>query len=209
MESSELAIPAYLNQASVFDLLSIVQDGFSTVKTIKTSTSHDSKNDISVEANAESNLGVKNIFSLLSIGIKGKYEHIGEQSKQDEEQFEKVYTPTSLFWRLRDYLVKNELIKKVVFEAGEMKVKAGEFIEFEGKFEKNPLIESIENIQKLIDLVYVLSPETLETETRSNPGGGKTPKHLPGKKPAIIDQIDVFAKSLKLDDTIDLIADDV
>lgn len=206
MKSEELCIPAYLNQSIVFDMLAIIEDGFSNVKTIKSSDTKESTDNLGVEASADTALGLKNIFSLLSIGIKGKYDHTSGKTSETEAAFEKVHTPTSLFWKLRDYLVNNSLIRNIETVTAESDIKVGEFIEFEAVFHQNPIIESIENIQKLIDLMVIISPESLQTSQTANPGGGKTPKYSPAKKPPIVAQVEAFSNALSLDDSIDLLA---
>jgi hypothetical protein len=206
MKTEELSVPAYLNQSIVFDLLAIIEDGFSTVKTIKSSSSSLSKNEVEVEAKVDSGLGVKNVFSLLSIGIRGKYAHIGEKEKGNEENFEKVHTPTSLFWKLRDYLIKNELISNIEIIDDKIQLQSSNFIEFEGVLRKNPIIESIDNIKELMDLIYVFSPETVSAEQKNNPGGGKSAKHGQQKKPQILEQVEAFSKALKINDTIDFLS---
>lgn len=205
MNSKELCIPAYLNQSIVFDLLAIIEDGFSNIKSIKSSNSTSSSNNIGVEAEADSQLGIKNIFSLLSIGVKGKYDRSSDAEKGKEEYFEKVHTPVSLFWKLRDYLIINSLLQNIDVIKPETIIKVGTFVEFEGIFHKNPIVESMENIVKLVDLISVLSPESLKTE-QQNPGGGKNQKYKPVKKPEIIEQMEAFSNALVLEDSIDFVS---
>lgn len=208
MNSKELCIPAYLNQSIVFDILAIIEDGFSTIKSIKSSVKSATTNSIDVEAEADSQLGIKNIFSLLSIGVKGKYDHSSDSDNGKEEYFEKVHTPVSLFWKLRDYLISNSLLQNIDVINQETAIKVGTFVEFEGTLHKNPIVESMENVVKLVDLISVLSPESLDTE-KQNPGGGKTQKHRPEKKPVIIEQMEKFSNALVLEDSIDFVSTNI
>lgn len=207
MNSKELCIPAYLNQSIVFDILAIIEDGFSNIKSIKSSNTNSSTNDIGVDLEAESQLGIKNIFSLLSIGVKGKYGHSSDSEKGKEEYFEKVHTPVSLFWKLRDYLIENDLLQNIDEIKSDTEIKVGTFIEFEGTLHKNPIVESMENIVKLVELITVLSPDSLKTET-SNPGGGKQ-RSKPIKKPPIIEQMETFSNALVLEDSIDFLSKNI
>lgn len=205
MKSNDLCIPSYLNQAIVFDMLAIIDDGFTNITTIKSATTSSSTNNVGAEVKADVSLGIKNVFSLFSIGINGKVEHTSGNEKDKEEHFEKIHTPTSLFWKLREYLKKE---KALIFlnekEHGEVNI--GDFIEIEAVFQQNPVIESIENIKNLLDLALVLSPESLTGEQKQNPGGGKTSKHNSVKKPAIVEQVEAMRTALTIDDSIDLIA---
>jgi hypothetical protein len=205
MEPKDLCIPSYLNQAIVFDMLAIIDDGFTNVTTIKAANTSVSSSNVGVEAKADASLGIKNIFSLFSIGINGKYGHSSGSENGKEESFEKVHTPTSLFWKLREYLIsKNALL---TIEDGEMpKIDISDFVEIEAVFHQNPIIEGIDNIKRLLDLALVLSPESLQGEQKQNPGGGKTQKHSSTTKPPIIEQVDAIRTALTIDDSIDLIA---
>lgn len=65
IDKEKLTIPIYLNTKIVFDMLATIEDGFSEVRNVQTSNSK-SKED---EANAD--IGVSNVFSLLQIGFSG------------------------------------------------------------------------------------------------------------------------------------------
>lgn len=206
MDNKELCIPAYLNQAIVFDLLAIIEDGFSNIKAIKSTNSNSTQNNSEIEAKAETELGMKNIFSLLSIGLRGKFDHNSGKDEGKEEAYEKVYTPASLFWKLRKYLIENDLLIHLETVEDKSTIKIGSFIEFEAVFHKNPIIENIENIQRFVDIIKVFSPETLGPPASSHPGGGKTSKNKEIKQPAIVEQIDALFKALTLNDSMDLLA---
>jgi hypothetical protein len=205
MKAKDLGIPSYLNQAIVFDMLAIIDDGFTEITAIKAASNSTNSNNLEADAKADASLGVKNIFSLFSIGINGKYEHSSSKEHGKEESFEKIHTPTSLFWKLREYL-KNESVLIDLDDKEHSEIKVGDFVEIEAIFHQNPIVESIENIKNLIDLALVLSPESLVAEHKQNPGGGKTPKHSPTKKPAIVEQVEAMRAALSIDDSIDLIA---
>jgi hypothetical protein len=70
MESKDFGLPVYLNQASIFDLLSIIDDGFSNFSTIKTIASNENQNSASINGEVSTGIGIKNIFSLINIGLK-------------------------------------------------------------------------------------------------------------------------------------------
>ena len=66
MESIDLCVPIYLNQQIVFDLLAVLEGGFSQLSTIKTST---------IEAESQksgigASIGLINIFAFLRVSFK-------------------------------------------------------------------------------------------------------------------------------------------
>ena len=207
MKNIDLCIPVYLNQSVIFDSLAIIENGFTSVKTIKSASKSEATRTTGMNAEADANLGLSNVFSLFSIGIKGNYKKEKKNENQDMESYEKIHTPTSLFFKFKEYLYENELIKKITFDDQKFNIQSGDYVEFQGNFHKNPIVESIENIKKLMDLVMIFSPESLE-EDNANPGGGKKKKYHENKKPRIIQQIDGFEKALTINDMVDIIVSD-
>ncbi|WP_348980999.1 hypothetical protein, partial [Dehalobacter sp. TeCB1] len=106
MEGRRLAIPIYLNQRIVFDLLAIVEGGFSQLQTIKKAESDEkgSNSEISGE------VGTKNVFAFLNLGLKAGLNQKDTQSMQKHVQEDRVFTPASLFSRLRDNLIERKLL---------------------------------------------------------------------------------------------------
>jgi len=207
MESKDFGLPVYLNQASIFDLLSIIDDGFSNLSTIKTVASNENQNSASINGEVSTGIGIKNIFSLINIGLKGNIEKTNKDSGSIETIKDKVYTPMSLFWKLKNYLQTNNLIKKIDILNDIQNLVPGQFIEFDAILKNNPIIETMENIKQLFELIYLFSPESLETEQKSqNPGGGKKQKQLPNSKPQTLQQVEGLLKALKVNNVIDLIA---
>jgi len=208
MESKDYGLPVYLNQASIFDLLSIIDDGFSNFSTIKTIESNENQNNSSISGEVSTGIGIKNIFSLINIGLKGNMEKINKDSGSVETVKDKIYTPMSLFWKLKNYLHINNLIKKIDYLNDIQNLVPGQFVEFDAILKNNPIIETMENVKQLFELIYLLSPESLETEQKSqNPGGGKKQKHLPNSKPQMLEQVEGLLQALKINNVIDLIAD--
>ena len=69
--SSDLVIPVYLNQRIVFDLISMLQDGISTVSRVTTVEETSSKD----ERKYGASFGLSQAFSsLLKISVGGKRE---------------------------------------------------------------------------------------------------------------------------------------
>jgi len=80
MEPTDLCVPIYLNQKVVFDLLAMLEDGFSQLHTVKTSTS---------ESDAQKNsyggsIGLSQFVAFLSVSMRG--DRSKEKSAQDQQE---------------------------------------------------------------------------------------------------------------------------
>lgn len=104
MNKYNLDVPIYLNQKIVFDLLASINNGLAQVTRLKTSLNIDA----GISGNLESELGNKNIFTLLGVNLKGK---LGSGKRQEQEQ-EKIHTPASLFNYLKSELFKQKIVKR-------------------------------------------------------------------------------------------------
>ena len=136
-----LCIPIYLNEKIVFDLLAIIEDGFSHIREVKTSSSN--QNNAGGEASAS--LKSDNILStLFGVTLSAKLNADIKNTENEESKQEKVHTNVSLFSKLRKTLIKDEMIKKAFEGKFDIsKVKTGDFVEIEGTLQKSPMIETL------------------------------------------------------------------
>ena len=74
-EHADYSLVVYLNQAVVFDLLAIMEDGMAQVSTIRTSESK--------KAGTEAGIGGSNVFALLGVRLKGGLESTEGQEAGD------------------------------------------------------------------------------------------------------------------------------
>ncbi|WP_375771534.1 hypothetical protein NR798_11700 [Archangium gephyra] len=149
LHQNQLAIPIYLNQRIVFDLLAIIEQGFSQLHTIKTTEvgSESNKNDTNAE------IGAANVFAFLKLGFNRSRQKEEKQSSQREISEEKVFTPTALFARLRDSLTARGLIKFVDLKNPNTKVELGEFVEFTALLRKNPFADWMDATIQFLDMM--------------------------------------------------------
>ena len=105
LNKHSLEIPLYLNQKIVFDLLASINDGFTQVTKLKTTSATEGNLGGTIEAD----LGNKNIFALLGVKLKGKAD-VGHNREDNKEQ-EEIHTPSSLFNNLKDRLFKEKMVK--------------------------------------------------------------------------------------------------
>jgi hypothetical protein len=184
-------VPVYLNQRIVFDLLAMLQDGIATV----TKISERNHNESSASNGLDGAFGLNKAFSsLLSINLSGKR----GQSKIDQTDAtrdeDRVHTPASLFFKLREILHEKQLMKT---DGPEFVPAPGDLIEFSGSLQRNPVIEVMDvmaNVMGMADIFTDASPQ-------NNKPRGKKPKD---ENWQIKQQITKLSDDLKSGGTIDL-----
>src|SRR5260370_41832887 len=88
----------YLNQKYVFDILAMMESGFSQLETVKTTQTEQEDKSKRVAGD----VGIKNVFSFLGISFSGERATANQSGESHERTAEKVYTPNSLFARRRE-----------------------------------------------------------------------------------------------------------
>jgi hypothetical protein len=138
MNAVDLSIPVYLNQQVVFDLLAVLDNGFTNLSTVKTVASQSEQNKYGMSGG----VGVSNAFALLNVTFGA--ERNKDKQKQDTTEIveERIHTPTSLFVRLRNELKNRELLKEVTDAQTLEKLQSGDFVEFEARLRQNPLVKT-------------------------------------------------------------------
>jgi hypothetical protein len=199
MESRDLALPVYLDSSIVFDLLAIFDDGISTKKSITTLSSNE-KNSITA---GNIGLPVNNLFGLFSISLGLNHEQKRNKLFTQNESSERLYTTTSLFYKLRQKLITKGLLLNISKE-NMVKIKCGDFIEFETILKRNPIVETFSTFRNLIQLASQFSDEG---QVKQNQGGGKKIKHINGETDIskIIPQIDNLFQAVTKNGFVDLI----
>lgn len=163
MEKDNLYLPIYLNQRIVFDLLAILEDGFSQMKKVSTSE----KIDKSTATGVEGEIGFNNIFAFLQTKINPSLNHNTSKGSSHDESEDRIHTPNSLFSKLYQILDENKKIKVVEGEYDSSSLIEGEFIEIEGKLLKNPLISLLDSFKALMELAIAFD-DTNEGKKNSN-----------------------------------------
>ena len=190
---SILIIPIYVNEKIVLDMLAILEDGFSKVSQINYIEKYDNVNSQSLQAGVGTSGTVLN--KLLKIDFSGEIEHNGDKKEENNVLKEKVHTNTSLLSKFRDYLVQEKLLKT---DINILDISAGDFVEVEGKIEKNPLINYLEIILNVFRLTSVFEDTAVLGEKNQAKKAKQEEKKL-------IDQIKQLLDELKSSKTIDYI----
>ena len=189
MNIYNLDVPIYLNQKIVFDLLASINNGLAQVTKLKTSSNIEA----GISGGLESELGNKNIFTLLGVNLKGKL----ESGKNQEQEQEKIHTPASLFNCLKGELFKQKMVKKVRGEEEFNNLQSGDFVEVEGLIKLNPLVKIMSNMTNMMELAVIMQGD----------GTGKNAKKEILENKKIIGQMQAFTDSLQENGMVDLICE--
>src|SRR5215217_2421430 len=146
IESTDLCVPIYLNQKIVFDVLTMLEDGFSHLNTFKTSTSESETQ----RSGIGGSIGAGNVFALLNVSLKGDRSKDKGNQQQTESTVQKVHTPTSLFFKLRSMLQDRSLVEQIEGLKEVERLRSGQFVEFRALLRKNPLFEYLDTFIEVL-----------------------------------------------------------
>lgn len=193
-------IPVYLNQRVVFDLLAMLQDGLSQVA--KVTTSDTDKDVLSREAAAT--FGVTNaLASLLRIDLSarrtGTKESVGETSRTEE----RVHTPASLLFKLRQMLTERDQLTRVA--GTNASFAPGQIVEFTTTLRRNPVVELMDNMIAAFGMYMTFVAESSQPH---NPKAVAKKGQLPDNtNTKIIAQMKSFREMLGTGPTIDIVSE--
>lgn len=189
MQERKLAIPIYLNQRIVFDLLAIVEEGFSQLQSVKTSE----KNEKGTNADVSGEIGTKNVFAFLNLGLKSGVGRKDSTLAEKEVQEERVFTPASLFSKLRDSLIERKTLNILDDKLDLSKLKPGAFVEFSGVLKRNPMIAYMEGMIQMLEMSMLFTAQPK--------------KQKPNTEQETINQMKKFTGMLKQAGALDLISE--
>lgn len=190
----KLTLPIYLNQKYVFDLLAILEDGFSQVETIKTGQN----NSNSEKDSLKGEVGVNNVFAFLKFGFSADKVNDKAQQSNTKVSKEKIHTPNSLFSKMRS----NLLDQKIVVTSGFLNCKPGDFIEIKLSLRKNPIIDILDSYSSIIKMSFHFQDKVNTTPQANKQKQALTPK---SDAETNLEKLDLFRNQLKEEGSIDLI----
>ena len=194
--SDQLIIPVYLNEKTVLDMLAIIEDGFSMVSEV-TSSSQDAS---SSTGKLSGGISTKAILDkLLKIQLEGSFQKDKSTTSGVGTKLEKVHTNVSLLSKFRSELIDGNLL---TCKAGDnldiSNIKAGDFIEIEGALQKNPMIDIME---KFIDVFRMADIFTDKPQL----GSKKASSEKKAADNVTVRQMQSFLNELKHTGTVDFI----
>lgn len=192
----QLIIPVYLNEQTVLDMLAIMEDGFSMISEV-TSTNQDTS---SSSGRVSGGVSTKNLLDkLLKIQLDGSLQKEKAVAASTDTKLEKVHTSVSLLSKFKTELMDNHLL---ACKAGDIldisKINAGDFIELEGKLDKNPMIDYMEKLIDVLRMVEIFAEKPSLGERKA------TSDKKASDKSTLV-QIQSFLGELKHTGTIDFI----
>lgn len=191
----KLIVPVYLNQRLVFDLLAMLQGGISTVTAVTRTESSNS----SSQEKAGAAFGLSQAFStLLKIDISGETSRSKKSDEENRLSEERVHTPASLFYQLRNIMLERDLLKLL---SKEVSPEPGDIVEFEASLKRNPIVETMDTLSEMMNMAILFEDKSAPQKGAKRNQGSDYQK--------IQKQMMVFSETLKTGDTIDLTADNL
>lgn len=209
MKPTDLCVPIYLNQKIVFDVLAMLEDGFSQLSTVTTSASESE----AAKSGYGGSVGASNVFAFLGVTLKAERAKEKGTQGQQEATVEKVHTPTSLFYKLRSLLNEESLIERVTTIEDVERLESGQFVEFKAILRKNPLFDYVDTFKQILEIAD-LFPE--QEQASQNQGGsgrrGNKSKPSQSKEPKsqdtpIYQQMDILRTSLTQFDSLEMVGE--
>lgn len=194
--SDQLIIPVYLNEKTVLDMLTIIEDGFSMVSEV-TSSSQDASSSTGKLSGGVSTKAI--LDKLLKIQLAGSFQKDKSTTSGVDTKLEKVHTNVSLLSKFRSELIAGNLL---TCKAGDnldiSNINAGDFIEIEGELQKNPMIDIME---KFIDVFRMADIFTDKPQL----GSKKASSEKKATDNVTVRQMQSFLNELKHTGTVDFI----
>jgi hypothetical protein len=158
--NNDLAIPVYLNQRLVFDLIAMLEGGIASVVRIAEAERSTSV----VSSRAEGAFGLNAAFaSLFKVSASGSLAGDAGDEVERTTVRERIHTPASLFHQLRTALHE----RSAIYTAFDEGLPAnGDFVEFTATLSRSPLKESVESILKMGEFISVMAV----TDTKDKKG---------------------------------------
>lgn len=189
----ELIIPVYLNQRIVFDLLAMLEGGISHVTRVATAEQRTEVDER--RYGAEFGLG-KALASLLSINVSGDRKRATDTEDEMRKDEERIHTPASLFYRLRNQLSEEGQLKVL---GDDYSPNIHEWVEFAAAMTRNPLVQTMDSFISLMEMAVLFTDESS--------GGKSQQKQAKRENERLLKQMNGFLEKLKSGDTVDMVAE--
>lgn len=175
----DLIIPVYVDTNALLDVLASIEGGFSVVEKI-TSQSTDAKGiERGVKAETGTEFGIPNVLSLLKLNLGYSANWKKSQGESHQRETERYHTYGSLFYRLREYLYSNKLVK-CLYQQPDVwqQIQPSDFVEIRGIFRPNPFANSLQIIDRLIGVFQILSTGMFEQVTASGKSSSEEKRRI-------------------------------
>jgi hypothetical protein len=193
VDTDNLITPVYLNQRVLFDMVAMLQGGIAAVSTVKRTEEQTKANG----QKASASFGLSDAFStLLKIGLSGEKASRNADSARVEQSEERVHTPASLFFTLRNLLAERSILKVA---SENWQPTAGDIVEVPLRLKRNPVLETVGMLDPLLKLAKVFDAPS---EKQNNKKGAVQATDYS----QIEKQLSALVSDLRLGGTVDLVA---
>ncbi len=206
LDATDLPITLYLNQRLTFDLLAVLQGGFSSFSTVQTTSSGETTTNV----NGKAQLGASNVFALLGVNLSAQGSRQAGEKKSESTTEEIVHTPTSLFARLRKDLQERKLVRCLSPSLTLEDVRPGDFVEFEATLRRSPLIDILYTFSELMPLMNLANSGSSEITSQGRRDRNTKSRKVPNKQnenSALKEQIDLIKSAVTAGGSQDFIAE--
>ncbi len=203
IRASDLPIALYLNQRVTFDLLAVMEGGFARVTTVQESSSRAKHSGVEGSVG----LGTSNPFAFLgfTFGAQGHRDTATASGGVTTEEL--VHTPTSLFARLRQELMRRGLVRTIENESADFDTVApGEFVEFRAVLRRSPLVDVLDTFQQFVPMMAVFDGAKDSPRKGGRKQRGDRRKNL-DRTAQMLQQIAAIRDAVSADGSQDLIAE--
>lgn len=165
--AENLLLPIYIDTNLLLDILASVEGGFTLVEKVTTRATTASDQNKTITAEAGTEFGIPNFLNLLKIKLGGSVTSHTTADNAEEIQAERYHTYGSLLHRLRNYLDDQGMIKRFSHDDSWNAIKAADFIEIHGLMRPNPVIDSLERVNRIVKLAALFTGEDTEAQHSS------------------------------------------
>jgi hypothetical protein len=200
VERNPYPLPLYLNQKYVFDVLSMMERGFSQLETVTTRRGEEQERG----GRFSGDVGFSNVFGLLNVKLGAGRTRAERHEGGKEVATERVHTPNSLFARMRERLFEEGLVERSLVEETPA---AGMFVEMAMRLEKNPLVETLETLVSILRLATIFEEHAAPSGGGGrHQGQGQRRAHPKSESEQMLGQMSDLLTQLNTGQVIDLIA---
>ncbi|MCY3693989.1 MAG: hypothetical protein OXG77_02115 [Chloroflexi bacterium] len=163
IKSHDLPIALYLNQRVTFDLLAVLEGGFSRMTTLPSNDAAESGAESAVGAQ----LGIGNPFALLGIDLGAHGTQTRKKESAELTTGQLFHTPTSLFARLRKELFRHQLVTVLMPGQPDFdQLAPGVFVEFTAVLRQSPLLSLLGTFEGLLPLATAFKSPSTSQQSR-------------------------------------------
>lgn len=196
MDKNKLILPVYLNENIIMDMLAIIEDGFSMVSEITSSTVATMSKDEKANASFSTS---ELLRKLLKIELDAGLEKKSGDEKSVNSKTEKIHTSTSLLSKFRSKLIELKLMKIISPQVDDIiELEAGDFIEVAGELMKNPMVNILEKAVDVFRMADIFSD-------KPGLGSKKQASAQNSQDTKIVKQMKSFLEELKVTGTVDFV----